>query len=429
MATQLAARPAARISSAFEVAAEREGAFRAVENAAYSYEDLGWPMRQATARRAAEFREAIVPVDGASLAVRYRGPGFGPVSNKAHSNGVQVMTAYGLSPDGVPLGVLGQEFWTRSSERTSARKDKRPVSERETGYWLSTMGQAHAALRASAPATKPWFQLDRGGDCGAVLRHALLFDAEVTVRSCYDRVVTGGKLWGKAAAGRYLGRYQLTITKPNQAPRSVTISVRAREVELHLRKGVTGHGELTLQKMFVVEARELGTRADRVLWRLLTTKVVTTFAMARRVLDAYTWRWRIEEFHRAWKSGACGIEQSWLRGRESYCKWATILAAVAARLERIKHLSRTEPERSALDEFTRDEIDAVILLRKPKGISLGATPTLGQVTRWVADLGSYTGPTSSGGPPGITVIARGYAKVEIAVETLLSLRNRPDNRG
>ena len=429
MATKLATQPAARITAAFEIAADREGAFRAVESAAYSYEDLGWPMRQATAQRAVEFTEVIVPVDGASLAVRYRGAGFGPVSNKTHGNGVQVMTAYALSPDGVPLGILGQELWTRSKEHApSFRKDRRPTLDRETGYWVSSMGQAQAALRANAPATRPWFQLDRGGDCGAVLRHALALGAEVTIRACYDRVVTGGKLWGKAAAGTYLGRYMLTIAKPNQAPRTATIAVRAREVELHLRKGACGGGERFLQKVFVVEARELGAGSDRVLWRLLTTKVVTTFAMARRVINAYTLRWRIEEFHRAWKSGACGIEQSWLRGRESYCKWATILAAVAARLERIKHLSRTEPERPALDEFTRDEIDAVILLRKPTGVRLGATPPLGEVTRWVADLGSYTGP-SSGGPPGITVITRGFAKVEIAVQTLLSLRNRPDNRG
>ena len=78
MATKLATQPAARITAAFEIAADREGAFRAVESAAYSYEDLGWPMRQATAQRAVEFTEVIVPVDGASLAVRYRGAGFGP---------------------------------------------------------------------------------------------------------------------------------------------------------------------------------------------------------------------------------------------------------------------------------------------------------------------------------------------------------------
>jgi hypothetical protein len=148
--------------------------------------------------------------------------------------------------------------------------------------------------------------------------------------------------------------------------------------------------------MYVVEARERGKRRDGVLWRLLTTKPVTTFVEAKRVIDASTRRWRIEEFHLAWKSGACGIEQSWLREREHFFKWATITAAVAARLERIKLLSRTEPERNALDEFTRDEIDAAIALRKPTGVAFGAKPTLGEMTRWVADIGGYTGKSSGG---------------------------------
>jgi hypothetical protein len=427
MAGQLATQPAGRISAAFPDAADREAAFRAVENDHYSYEDLGWSMRQATAQRAAAFSEVIVPIDGASLAVAYDGPGFGPVSNKGHGNGVQAMTALALAPDGVPLGILGQQMWTRSSEHSPAnRRDKRPIEERETGNWLTVMSQAREALRRHAPSTKPWFQLDRGGDCATVLLHAL--GADVTVRACYDRCVTGGKLWAKAAAGTYLGKYNLRIAKPSTAPRIATIFVRARPVELILRMGLRGRGPVQLTRMWVVEARELGTGCDRVLWRLLTTKPVTTFATAYQVISAYTRRWRIEEFHRAWKSGACGIEQSWLRQLEHYCKWATLLAAVAARLERIKLLSRTEPERSALEEFTRDEIDATILLRKPKGVELGATPTLGQVTLWIAELGSYTG-KSSGGPPGITVITRGFARVEAAAEAIVALRNLRKKRG
>src|SRR5262249_14210269 len=152
---------------------------------------------------------------------------------------------------------------------------------------------------------------------------------------------------------------------------------------------------------------------NRVLWRLLTTLPVASFAQARAVIAAYAQRGRIEEFHLAWKSGACGIEDSWLRQSEHFFKWATLLSAVAARLERIRLLSRTEPERNALDEFTREEIDATIALRKPKGVPLGATPTLGELTRWIADIGGYTG-KSSGGPPGIRVITRGFERVEAA---------------
>jgi hypothetical protein len=429
MGATIAGQPAGRITRAFANSAEREAAYRLVENAGFSATAMAASMHVAAARRAADYQRIVVPIDGVAFTMVYQGKGFGPVCNKVHGNGAHAMTALALTPQGIPLGLLGHVWWTRSTTPAPAyATDKRPIAQRESGHWLTVLTQAVSALRQHAPTTKPWFQLDRGGDCADVLLHALRLGADVTVRACYDRVVTGGKLWGKAAAGTFLGTYSLLVAKPGARPRLATIAVRVREVELHLRPGPMSRGPVHLTKMRVVEARERKGGKQGVLWRLLTTLPVATFAEARAVIAAYTQRWRIEEFHLAWKSGACGIELSWLRQREHFFKWATLLSAVAARLERIRLLSRTEPARSALDEFTQDEVDATIALRKPKGIDLGAKPTLGEMTRWVADIGGYTG-KSSGGPPGIRVITRGFERVEAAALAIASLRKDRRSRG
>jgi hypothetical protein len=429
MGATIAGQPAGRITRAFTNGAEREAAYRLVENAGFSATAIAASMHVAAARRAAEHDRIVVPIDGVAFTMVYQGEGFGPVCNKVHGNGAHAMTALALTSQGVPLGVLGHVWWTRSTTPAPAyATDKRPIEQRESGHWLTVLTQAMSALRQHAPTTRPWFQLDRGGDCADVVLHALQLGADVTVRACYDRVVTGGKLWGKAAAGTFLGTYSLLVAKPGARPRLATIAVRVREVELHLRPGPMSRGPVHLTTMRVVEARERKGGKQRVLWRLLTTLPVTTFAEARAVIAAYTRRWRIEEFHLAWKSGACGIELSWLRQREHFFKWATLLSAVAARLERIRLLARAEPGRSALDEFTQDEIDAAIALRKPKGVALGAQPTLGKVTRWIADVGGYTG-KSSGGPPGIRVITRGFERVEAAALAIASVRKDRRSRG
>jgi len=429
MGATIAGQPAGRITRAFANGAEREAAYRLVENVGFSATAIAASIHGAAARRAADYKRIVVPIDGVAFTMVYQGKGFGPICNKVHGNGAHAMTALALTPQGVPLGVLGHVWWTRSTTPAPAyATDNRPIEQRESGHWLTVLTQAASALRRHAPATRPWFQLDRGGDCADVLLHALDLGADVTVRACYDRVVTGGKLWGKAAAGTFLGTYSLWVAKPGARPRLATIAVRVREVELVLRRGPMGRGPVQLTTMRVVEARERRGGKQRVLWRLLSTLPVTTFAQARAVIAAYTRRWRIEEFHLAWKSEACGIELSWLRQREHFFKWATLLSAVAARLERIRLLSRTEPGRDALDEFTQDEIDAAIALRKPKGASLGARPTLGEMTRWVADIGGYTG-KSSGGPPGIRVIARGFERVEAAAVAIASLRKDRETRG
>ena len=70
--------------------------------------------------------------------------------------------------------------------------------------------------------------------------------------------------------------------------------------------------------------------------------------------------------------------------------------------------------------LSQDEIDAVILLRskdRPVPYRLGAVPTLGEVTGWIAALGGYMGSKNSP-PPGATVLARGLERIETAAQVL-----------
>src|SRR5690606_6509071 len=123
---------------------------------------------------------------------------------------------------------------------------------------------------------------------------------------------------------------------------------------------------------FVVQALQLRevTRVphgqEPICWILLTTHPLESLADCLLVIRSYTCRWRVEEFHKAWKSGLCDVESSQLRSYAAIQRWASILAAVAARAERLKRLSRETPDVDALTEFSQDEIDATILYMETK---------------------------------------------------------------
>ena len=136
---------------------------------------------------------------------------------------------------------------------------------------------------------------------------------------------------------------------------------------------------------------------------------------------SHSLRWRIEEFHSAWKSGLCCVEDNELRSPEAIQKWAIVLATVAVRAVYLARAARTTPDLPAAAEFTDDEIEATIVLRQPKGVSIEDRPPLHLVVRWIADLGGYTG-KSSGGPPGPTVIGRGLLRMEAAACAIKNLR-------
>jgi Transposase Tn5 dimerisation domain len=140
--------------------------------------------------------------------------------------------------------------------------------------------------------------------------------------------------------------------------------------------------------------------------------------------------WWIEDFHRTWKRGHCNVEDTQLRTTERVIRWATMLATVATRVERLKHLARTQPDAPATIELSALELEALRAAKHkiksrvetiPDGV-----PSIAQAVRWIADLGGYTG-KSSGGPPGSTTIGRGLERLLIWTDAFACAR-KPLNK-
>ncbi|HEX2570448.1 MAG TPA: transposase, partial [Polyangia bacterium] len=177
------------------------------------------------------------------------------------------------------------------------------------------------------------------------------------------------------------------------------------------------HRSLSVWAVRAVEIETTPADEERIEWMLLTRYPVHQLEDAQTVLEGYAARWRIEEFHKAWKSGVCRVEETQLRERSHIERWASIQASVAMRVVRLTYLARTRPQAPATLELTRPEILATLLIRNPSGFGLDEIPTIGQVVRWLADLGGYTG-DSSGGPAGMIVITRGLLRIESLVALL-----------
>lgn len=209
--------------------------------------------------------------------------------------------------------------------------------------------------------------------------------------------------------------------------RRACLGVRASSLTLELRNMTTG--KRYSQKLNVVMVREVRTtpKGEKPLeWTLLTNHPIATQAQIERVIYGYTLRWRIEEFHKTWKSGLCNVEETQLHSKEAVKRWATILAAVATRAEKLKHLSRETPNEPASVELTADEEQMLRLLRTKYGPTKERQPselTVELAVRWIADFGGYVG-KSSGGPPGSITIQRGLERLLMATEGMKVFKER-----
>jgi hypothetical protein len=431
VAEGLAARTAGTVTEVFADRADREGAYRLLSNDKVASTSLIQAMGEATARACAEHKKIYVAVDGSSLSLpdAQGGRGLGCVGTwKDYGRGLHVVTALALDIEGVAVGVLAQTWWSRDQRSSKRRCSKIKLANKETRFLVSTAKEALARQAAHCPDTQLVLVQDRGFDCWPVLRTAN-DGAHFIVRAKANRRLTDGKRGGR----RYLqnelklqpvvGRYDVAVPRRiDRDERTARMHVQTQRVTIELRVSKRGLEYVELNAVWAREVR--GPHGASLSWLLLTTEPIDTFEQVLEIVQAYTYRWRIEEMHRVWKRGGGHVEDTQLRSREAIIKWATLHCAVATRALRLTQLARTRPEMPASEEFSQIEIDATIVLRRKRTkFNPGDVPTLAELVRMVADVGGYTG-KSSGGPPGPTVIARGLERIGIGAEILEGLQKK-----
>ncbi len=433
IAVALAKRPAGQVSAVFRRDADREGAYDFLENRHVKVDALASSMFAATARRAAGQRVVHVAVDSSALSLTDRArKRFGPIGSTASARGLMSMNAYAVRLDGVPLGLVDQRMWKRSKtpqltprERTK-RDQRRAFATKESAYFLRAAKSS--AKRLAKESTKAWFAIDRGGDSRDILLGLNALDCLFTVRASWDRELFGvshGSMRAAVNAKPILGEYTLHLPRtPKRAERTAVIALSAAEVVLNFRpRPLQSRQQLCL---WVVKVSERSRHRNRVEWLLYTNHPVTTFEQGEAVLASYRARWRVEEFHRTWKAGGCNVEDTKLGSVDAVMKWATMHAAVAARIERIKYRARNEPEKAATLEFSDAELEALRLDQEDQGKTSGpAEPTMAQATEWLALLGGWI---RHNGSPGAKVLARGLERLGFLVEGI-ALARRKKGRG
>jgi hypothetical protein len=432
IATRIAEKPSGKITQVFDNQAEREGAYRFVESIHVDHRAIANSIFKATACRSAKEEIVYIPVDASSITLtdKIGAKKHGRMSNVSMSTkGAQVMSAIALSKSGVSLGLAGQCWWYRGDKRVKKSCKKRSIWQKESRYWLDAIRLVDQAFNDTGCTTQRWYQCDAGADFRELLRQAATSQQWYTIRACQDRITADGnsQLWATVAATDLAGTYELTIPPGRKrAARKALLDVRYKQVTLKPQNTNKGSREpFTLWAVLALENGTTPKDEKPIEWMLLTNRPVTSFDDALEVIYGYSLRWRVEDFHKTWKS-VCKIEESQLE-QSSFLVWATILASVAMRAERLKRLAREEPDTPAAEHFSAVELEAIVILRQPRDYNQNRPISLGQAVRWVADLGGYVGNKRSG-PPGSITIGRGLYRLEPAAIALsrVSLKKKLD---
>ena len=436
-------RPGGTIGAVFNNLAELHGAYDFVENDAVPPAAIAAAMGVATATRARAFAMVWIATDGTSVSIadRKRGKETGRIGASTFATrGDKLHSALVLDPEGIPLGLCAQARWQRGKALTRAARNRLAPEDKETQRWLDVRATVRELLIAHAPAVTRHFLHDREADAWPLLLDAIAGapGEYTTIRGQWDRRLMTDEatddgptryLRGALAESGILGTYELAVSAgPKRKARTAVMEVRACRVTLDLKdKRTDRHHAAPIYAVCTREVSAVPKGDKAVEWLLLTTYPVTTLEAARWVIAGYAKRWRIEQFHLAWKSAGTDVESTQLEAADHRARWGLILAAVALALLRWQLLARDQPTTPAVQEFTAEQVEAVRDLQTRAEVPVRGPVTMGQMVRAIAFLGGWTGAKER--PPGTKILARGWREVTAYLRGLKRRAKREEVAG
>lgn len=331
---------------------------------------------------------------------------------------------------GATLGLLDQVLHRRdevpAGETLTASRER---ETRESLLWLT--GTRHL------PADRQLIDVaDQGADTFEFLEHECRSQRRFVIRSHHSRKVYAGhqpqgrQLRLKDHARRWpsLDSRAQNIqaqqgARPRKARRAAQLQVSAAPVLVcrpHARCGRHGNAPLPLYVVRVWEAHP--PKGEKPIeWVLLTNEPVLTAEDAWRVVGWYQWRWVIEEFHKALKTG-CGIEELQFTAAERLQPMIALLSAVATTLLNLRDAAR-DPEtatRRATTFLAEEYVEVLSLQRYRK---LRPHLTVLEFYQALARLGGHQN-RKRDGFPGWLVLWRGWAKLQCMLDGYLAAKHK-----
>ena len=424
MAAALAEAPDRSLPDRHESWGDIKAAYRFLNNPKVSPERIQSTHRRQVRQLCSAHRVVLAVEDGSELDDTFHRAveGLGFVGGGL-GRGLLQHSTLAVTTEGHLLGVLHQIWWKRVRKPKDEKRRQQQARATESSLWAESI----RAVGAIGPSTRVVHVIDRGGDCYETMQAAYAVGQGFLIRARHDRYINDSRehLWGflgcQDIAGTRMVRVPARPAKgrqPAQAARLARLAVRYAEIQIPPpRNDPRFKKPLSAWAVYVVEL-DPPAGVGPIEWMLLTSERVENLDRANARVDWYTFRWLIEEWHKAEKTG-CRLEASQLKTAEALERLAALTAVVAVRLIQLRELAQAATDgRAPAQKSLSDQPAALRNLVPPDWLLVlshlakcppeALTPRLFWLT--LARRGGFIG-RQSDGLPGWQTIWKGWAEV------------------
>lgn len=403
--------------------------YRFLRNDSISAEQIRVGGLDATARQIDASQRLLALEDTTSLSYRHAvSAELGVVGNSSAAKARGYLVHSVLLVDSATertVGLLEQQHWCRKASEHGKKhtRKQRAYGDKESFKWQQA--SENVTDRMGPAISQVISVADRESDVYGYLRYKITNSQRFVLRASVDRRTTGAseRLFGVLDEhATELGQKTVTIPqRGGRKARQAKLVLRAMPVDLSAPAHAGRQAPPLTVNAVLAEEVDAPEGVTPLRWRLLTSEPIDEGSAVKRVVRDYELRWRIEEYHKAWKSGV-GVEQQRLQRATNLERMIVITAFVAVRLLQLREAVgsgsvRDEPPEGAAIEATPFESDEwhILWLSTEKTAPPKEPPSARWTYHALAKLGGFTD-TKRTGRPGWATLWSGWFYLQQRLE-------------
>lgn len=310
-----------------------------------------------------------------------------------------------LTPEGVPLGLCAAEFWSRDSfvaekDMQSQQQSKKLPEDKESARWIR--GVQAATQNLGSQKNCILHIGDREADNYALFVATLEEESSFLVRVKANRCVLEeeGRLFTWFDQAEIKGKMNLTY-RDGPKKQTAKLSIQFGKVTIQPSRPPKGT-KIRELSVYVIRAYT-SSKGNNLDWKLITNVPILSLEDAKKAIELYALRWKIEVFFKILKSGL-KVRDLKLRSIEPLVNALAIASILAWRIYWLTMSQRSSAKVNPDLVFTPLEQKVLRKLKPDKGPK--KKKDLKYYLLKVASLGGYLN-RSNDAFPGNAVMWRG----------------------
>ncbi len=329
------------------------------------------------------------------------------------------------------IGLANQAYWFRKNKNEISNNElqKRQFEDKESAVWMKCFEAVKSRLDHVSNVLDV---CDRGADIYEYLDYHTRNKHRFLVRAKENRNISGPVNCLRELCESVEGQCCYTVNvkqRGGRKARKAKMTLHYQSLRLVKPRYATGAKELPVN---VIICQEKNSKAEEPLqWVLYTNEPINSVTDAQRLVRYYELRWRIEEFHKTWKSDGTGVEGLRLQSVNNIKRIAIIKAFIAIRLQQLQEWAQNNEEAKSMScrSYVTEMTWQLLWLKTEKSKPLPTTPpSLHWLYYAIARLGGWYD-SKRNGKVGVKALWDGWLKLAEIVESaqlLQSLKSTND---